>query len=176
MAHNIQYPDRPGEVALVIRGEEGAGKGTIVKQLGRIFGVHYLHVWQAKHLVGNFNAHLQHCSCLYADEAFYAGDRQHESTLKALITEPTLMVEPKGLNPYQVRNCIHLYMTSNSDWVVPAGAMARRFLVLDALKDKFAIMNISAGWLKKWIMVGVKPSSIFFSAATFLSSTSETFR
>jgi hypothetical protein len=136
MAHNVQYPGCPGEVALVLRGPEGAGKGTIIRQLGQLFGVHYLHVWQAKHLTGHFNSHLQHCSCLYADEAFYAGDRQHESTLKALITEPTLMIEPKGLEAYPMRNCIHLYMTSNSEWVVPAGAMARRFLVLDVASGK----------------------------------------
>ena len=52
----------------------------------------------AKHLVGHFNAHLQHCSVLFADEAFFAGDRSHESVLKGLITEETLLIEPKGVD------------------------------------------------------------------------------
>jgi hypothetical protein len=82
-------------------------------------------------LVGHFNSHLQHCSLLFADEAFFAGDRSHESVLKGLITEETILVEPKGVDPYPVRNCIHLIMSSNSDWVVPAGADARRYFVLD---------------------------------------------
>jgi Family of unknown function (DUF5906) len=136
MAHNVQHPDRPGGVATVLRGDEGVGKGITIHTLGALFGTHYRHVVQAAHLVGKFNAHLQHCSCLYADEAFFAGDRQHESTLKALITEPTIMIEQKGIDAYSAPNCIHLYMSSNSDWVVPAGAKARRYFVLDVSDKK----------------------------------------
>src|SRR5262249_31492661 len=56
--------------------------------------------------------------------------------LKTLITEPTNHIEPKGVNSYQVRNCIHLVMSSNDTWVVPAGGQARRYFVLDVSKSK----------------------------------------
>jgi hypothetical protein len=131
MAFAAQYPARQGEVAVVLRGKEGTGKGMFAKWFGRLFGPHFKHILNAKHLVGHFNAHLQHCSVLYADEAFFAGDRSHESVLKGLITEETLLIEPKGVDSYSVRNCIHLIMSSNSEWVVPAGADARRYFVLD---------------------------------------------
>src|SRR5262249_8946200 len=131
MAYAVQQPGRPGEVAVVWRGKEGTGKGVAAKQFGRLFGTHFRHVVHAKHLTGHFNAHMQHISVLYADEAFFAGDRSHESVLKALVTEETLMIEPKGLDPFAVRNCVHLIMSSNSDWVVPAGADARRYFVLN---------------------------------------------
>jgi Family of unknown function (DUF5906) len=131
MARAVQYPGQAGEVAVVMRGKEGTGKGVAAKEYGRLFGPHFRHVVHAGHLVGHFNSHLQHCSALFADEAFYAGDRSHESTLKALITEETLLVEPKGVDVFAVRNCIHLLMSSNADWVVPAGAEARRYFVLN---------------------------------------------
>jgi hypothetical protein len=131
MAYAVQYPGRQGEVAVVLRGKEGTGKGVLAKQFGRLFGAHFRHVVHAQHLVGHFNAHLQQCSLLFADEAFFAGDRSHESTLKALITEETLLIEPKGIDPFAVPNCVHLIMSSNSDWVVPAGADARRYFVLN---------------------------------------------
>jgi hypothetical protein len=131
MAHSAQHPGTPPGTAIVLKGKEGVGKGVFVTQLGRCFGAHFLHISQGKHLTGNFNSHLQQCTLLFADEAFFAGDRGHESILKALITEETMMIEPKGLDPYSVQNCIHLVMASNSDWVVPAGADARRFFVLD---------------------------------------------
>jgi hypothetical protein len=131
MAHGVQRPGTPPGTAIVLKGKEGVGKGAFVTQLGRCFGAHFLHISQGKHLTGNFNSHLQQCTLLFADEAFFAGDRGHESILKALITEETMMIEPKGLDPYSVKNCIHLVMASNSDWVVPAGADARRFFVLD---------------------------------------------
>jgi hypothetical protein len=131
MAYAVQRPGRQGEVAVVLRGREGTGKGVFAREFGRLFGSHFKHVVNAKHLVGHFNAHLQHCSVLYADEAFWAGDRSHESVLKALVTEETILVEPKGIDSYTVRNCIHLVMSSNSEWVVPASADARRYFVLD---------------------------------------------
>ena len=131
MAYGVQYPGRRAEVAVVLRGREGTGKGIAVKHYGELFGAHYVHVSQASHLTGHFNAHLQQCSVLFADEAFFAANRSHEGILKALITEDTLMIEPKGVDSFPVRNCLHIIMSSNESWVIPAGADARRFLVLD---------------------------------------------
>ena len=136
MAHAVQRVKRQGEVAVVLRGKEGTGKGVFATQFGGLFGPHFLHISHAKHLVGHFNAHLQQCSLLYADEAFYAGDRSHEGILKALVTEATLMVEPKGINAFAARNHIHLVMASNGEWVVPAGADARRYFVLDVSDER----------------------------------------
>ena len=131
MARSVQQPGTAGEVAIVMRGKEGTGKGVLAREFGRLFGSHFRHLFQAKHLTGHFNSHLQQCSVLHADESFFAGDRSHESILKGLITEHTLFIEPKGLDGFTVRNCIHLLMSSNSDWVVPAGADARRYFVLN---------------------------------------------
>jgi hypothetical protein len=128
MAHAVQRPEIQPGVAIILRGKEGTGKGVFVTMLGRCFGPHFRHVVNEKHLTGNFNAHLQQCTLLYADEAFFAGDRGHESTLKALITEDSILIEPKGLDCFAVRNCVHLVMASNADWVVPASADARRHL------------------------------------------------
>jgi hypothetical protein len=128
MAYAVQYPERPGGVAVVMRGREGTGKGVAAKEFGKLFGSHFRHVCHAKHLTGHFNAHLQQCSVLFADEAFFAGDRSHESPLKALITEETMLIEPKGVDSYAVQNCVHL---SNADWVIPTGADARRYFVLN---------------------------------------------
>jgi hypothetical protein len=41
------------------------------------------------------------------------------------------MVTPKGVDTEMKANCLHIIMASNSDWVVPAGPMERRFVVLD---------------------------------------------
>jgi hypothetical protein len=70
---------------------------------------------------------------LFADEAFFAGDKQHEGVLKGLITELTLPVEGKYMDVVFVRNMLHVYMSSNSDWVVPASHDERRYFMLDVL-------------------------------------------
>lgn len=136
MAWAIQKPGRPGETALVLRGDQGVGKGFLARTFGQLFGRHFLHVSNAMHLTGNFNVHLRDCVLLFADEAFYAGDKRHASTLKTLVTERSIMVTPKGIDSEMKANCLHIIMASNEDWVVPAGPMERRFCVLDVGKDR----------------------------------------
>jgi hypothetical protein len=127
----LQHPERQGEVAVVLRSVEGTGKGILGRIIKRLLGQHGLHITNAKHLVGNFNIHLRDCVFLFADEAFFAGDRQHVGVLKALITEPTLPVEGKFMNVTEADNYLHILMASNESWVVPASLDARRFFVLD---------------------------------------------
>lgn len=136
MARMIQQPDTPGEVALVVRGKKGTGKGFLFRSIGSLLGQHSIQVSNTKYLVGDFNAHLRDCVFLFADEAFFAGDKRHESILKAIITEPTLTIEAKGVDAEPSPNFLHVGMASNEDWVVPASADERRYLVLDALDQR----------------------------------------
>ena len=131
MARLVQRPDSPGQVAVVLRGDLGTGKGFFVSHLGSLFGRHYLQISDPKHLVGSFNAHLRDCLLLFGDEAFYAGDKKHESVLKTLITEDLLTIEAKGIDAETAANLTHIILASNNRWVVPAGASERRFFVLD---------------------------------------------
>jgi hypothetical protein len=136
IARMFQQPDKPGEVAIVLRGRRGAGKGIFLNWLWRAWGQHACHISNAKHLVGNFNAHLRDCVMLFADEAFFAGDRAHEGVLKALITEPSLPIEGKYQNLVEVINMLHIFISSNSDWVVPAAIDERRFCVSDVADNR----------------------------------------
>jgi hypothetical protein len=130
VARMFQRPHEPGQTAIALRGEaEGAGKSLFGHILLRPWGINGRHISDTKHLVGHFNAHLQSCGLLFADEALWPGDKSAEGTLKRLITEPTLLIEPKGVDAYEVPNCVHLLLASNKDWVVPAGKHARRFAV-----------------------------------------------
>jgi Family of unknown function (DUF5906) len=136
LAYCVQHPGKPAEAALVLRGDKGVGKGLVGQMLMRIFRDHSLHISNSKHLVGNFNSHLMDVLFLFVDEAYWAGDKQGEGTLKALITERTLMIEPKGVDSFQVPNRLKIVMASNNDWVVPASADERRYFVLDVPETK----------------------------------------
>jgi len=132
MARMIQHPGEPGQTAIVMRGQQGTGKSFLAKQLGALLGRHYMQVGHSSQLVGNFNAHLRDCVFIFADEAFYAGDKKHEGVLKMIVTEDTMQIEAKGVDIETATNCLHLMMASNHDWVVPAHSRSeRRFLVLD---------------------------------------------
>jgi hypothetical protein len=131
MARAVQTPDSPGQTAVVLLGRQGTGKSFFVNTFGSLFGKHYMQVSDPKHLVGSFNAHLRDCVVLFGDEAFYAGDKKHESVLKTLITEDLITIESKGVDAEVSPNCTHVLLASNNSWVVPAGADERRFFVLD---------------------------------------------
>lgn len=136
MAWAVQNPAKAGQVAVVLQGVRGAGKGTFVEIFGHLFGSHFMQVADERHMTGNFNIHLRDCVLLYADEAFYAGNKKHESVLKTLISEPRLAIEAKYSNVEMSRNCLHIIMASNDDWVVPAGPLERRFLMLKVSGEK----------------------------------------
>jgi hypothetical protein len=131
LAFLAQHPERAAEVAIVLRGLKGTGKGVLGKWILRLCGQHGLHIVNATHLVGRFSGHLRDAVFVFADEAFFAGDKQHEGVLKGIITENTVMIEAKYRNAVMAPNVLHLLMASNSDWVIPASHDERRYLVLD---------------------------------------------
>lgn len=131
MADAVQNPATKPGVSLVLRGEQGVGKGVFVKHFGSLFGRHYAHVSSLRHLVGHFNSVLKDKLLIYADEAVWVGNKPAEGILKALITEDTVHIEPKGVDAFEVRNYMRLIVASNNDRVVPAGPSERRFCVID---------------------------------------------
>jgi len=135
-ARLVQSPATQSETAIVLRGKEGTGKNSFVETLGHIFGRHYFEATHAARITGNFNAHLRDKVLVHANEAFFAGDRRQEAALKGMITDPTIAIEAKGVDITMQDNFIHLIMSSNSEWVVPAGPESRRFLVLDVSDAK----------------------------------------
>ena len=136
IARGFQSPAENGQVAVVLKGEKGSGKGTLGKLIKTIYGQHGVQITNPKYLIGNFNAHLQDCCFLFADEAFFAGDKQHENILKSLITEDTMQIERKGIDVITVKNRLKLLMASNNDWVAPATKDERRYFVLDVSSKK----------------------------------------
>lgn len=110
---------------------KGSGKGVFGNAIAKCFGEHGLHIFHQSHLTGNFNGHLRSCLFLFADEAFWAGDKKGESVLKGLITERSLVIEQKGIDAVQWPNRLHVLMAANAEWVVPASSDERRFAVLD---------------------------------------------
>jgi hypothetical protein len=129
MAWAAQHPAEQAGVALVFIGDRGTGKGTLGKALCKIFGQHSLHLSSPEHLTGRFNSHLRQCSFLFGDECYGPRDKAAEGTFKRIISEDTLTIEAKGRDPIEEPNRLHIMLASNNEWVIPAGAHERRFVV-----------------------------------------------
>ena len=135
MAYGVQHLDRPIGVAIALRGEEGAGKGFLWRNYGKLFGKHFKHVAHGEHLTGRFNAAIAEACAVFLDEALWAGDRKGEQILKALVTEDTFQLERKFCDPIPVKNHLRIMIASNNQWIVPVGTRGRRYCVLDVSKQ-----------------------------------------
>lgn len=136
-AHMVKHPeDKPG-VAVVIKGEKGAGKSIIQEKLWKkILGAHFLKLDKQGTVTGRFNAHLEDKLLIVLEEAVWAGDKAAEGTLKSLITERLLPVEAKGYDLREVDSYCRLFLNTNEQWAVPATRGERRFFVLRASDEK----------------------------------------
>jgi hypothetical protein len=128
MARIVQDPGgkRPG-TAIVLRGDQGTGKGVFLSEFGSLFGSHYLQITNQQHLTGRFNAHVKDIVYLFVDEGFWASDRAAEGTIRAIVSEDLLIIEAKGRDPIFLKNYINLAIASNNEWVIPSGLDERRF-------------------------------------------------
>jgi len=134
---------RRPEVALVLKGIRGIGKDTFIELYGHLFGSSYQTFTDESQVFGRFNPHLKTCVIGHLSEAFWSGSKKVEGNLKSLITNPVFTIEEKYLKPIKLTSHINLVISSNEDWVVPAGIHERRFFIpsisgkLPADKDYF---------------------------------------
>lgn len=136
LARMFQRPQERGHTVLVLRSGEGTGKNTIVDMLVEAFGEHAMVAVKPDELTGRFNDDLATSVLVFANEAVWGGKKELEGALKSLITDEELPIERKFIPRFRVRNCCHLIMASNNDWVAPIGLDDRRFVVMDVAEHR----------------------------------------
>jgi len=137
VAWMFQNPGLRAEAVVALRSTEGTGKGIFGNALGAIVGkTHSLHFSDPEDFLGKFNASLGSAVFVFADECMWPGHKALEGRFKRMITEPTIKIEGKGTNAYQADNCMHMLMSTNGTWVVPAGKDARRFVVTNVSEKR----------------------------------------
>lgn len=129
LAWCIQNPDKRAEVALVFKGEKGAGKSFLFIQLKKLFGRHGMVISDPNRLGGQHSGHLQDLSFLFCDEVYYPGNKEIEGRIKAIITEEFLDVRKLFRDPITVKNRLHIVMCTNNEWVIPATKDERRYFI-----------------------------------------------
>lgn len=170
-AQMIQEPMTKPGVAMVLRGLKGTGKSKLGELLGGLFPEHHKVISRQDQLVGHFNAHLEDCLLLQAEEAFWAGSKSAEGALKDLVTNQRLFIERKGVNGYMAPNFTRLLFTSNEEWVVPATADERRWAVFD-ISDRRKQDEVFYESLQNWYDRGGKKHLLHYFKTFDLSGVS----
>ncbi|EFV4531340.1 helicase [Salmonella enterica] len=130
LAHLVQKPDEKPSVAIVLKAIPGTGKGSMVKPLLQIMGQYGVQVNGAGQIAGKFNATMANKMMVFADEVTVNNSREADR-LKGIISEDTINLERKGIDPEPMPNFSRLIFASNSEQVLRASVRERRYLVLE---------------------------------------------
>jgi len=135
-ATTIQKPEKSG-VALVLKAEEGAGKGSIVN-----FFIH--HIFGNKHgamlknmekeLLGNHNEDSVGKVFCAVDEIQQASKERNNDELKNLITEKFQRINPKSILAYQIEDKRNFIFMTNNEGSMKITPKDRKFVGHDSPK------------------------------------------
>jgi hypothetical protein len=136
-AYKLQHPNIKINHAILLGGDPGSGKDTLLAPLIRAIcgkGTRNLAMVNGKSFEGNFNYHFE-CEIMLLSEirADQSKDRRAlENTLKPVIAAPPeyLPVNRKGLHPYDALNRILVIAMSNFRDAIALPADDRRWYVL----------------------------------------------
>lgn len=130
LAHIFQKPAEKPTVAILMKSAEGTGKGALYGLLKKMLGANAEQVNGIYQLTGRFNALLAKRLLVFADEVDMTTKAVFDRA-KGIISEPTISLELKGVDPESIPNLARFIFAGNHDQIISAGTRERRFLVLE---------------------------------------------
>lgn len=132
-AHLFQKTEDKVQVAIVLKGKDGGGKGCIIEWIGNhILGEQYMFQGSLEEVAGTYNGLLEKCLLANINEPdTYGLGYKYEGTLKTLITDKSQTIRRKYENQYIVKNSTRFIFTTNNDFVVKVGENDRRYVCLE---------------------------------------------
>ncbi|MCJ8322213.1 MAG: DUF5906 domain-containing protein, partial [Colwellia sp.] len=133
IAWKYLYPEDYTLPCIVIYGEGGAGKNTLVERvLGTLFGKQQVIAIRQEQM-RNFNGLIAGMVAVLLDEA--SSDKANMDQLKAMIGQESLVIDPKYGKNYRADN-IALYFTGGN------GALGAIYLGRDQSDRRFSILQV----------------------------------
>jgi len=139
IAKLFQNPGIKLETMIVLTGKQGCGKNTftnIISTLAR--GYSRPNVTSIDHISGKFNASLLGMILIIGNEWTSASLNKHidKGRHKGVISEDTIEIERKGVDPFTAQNCCNFIVSSNEQDPVTIEQNDRRHLVSE-ISDKY---------------------------------------
>lgn len=135
LADIMQHPSKKPGTALVLVGEQGAGKSYLGECIMRqIIGeTHSTSANDINALVSQFNKLAENRLFLQVDESTSSGSRAAADKLKSIISDNSIQIEPKGIDRYAAPNHMRILFTSNRENTavfIDGSRYERRYTVL----------------------------------------------
>ena len=136
MAYILQNPEKRTGVCVVLKGESGVGKDSILEFIGKLFGKKmYANIKDAaRDVFGQFNGLMKEAVFVHLEEANSAVfmDPKLAEMFKALITSGNLPINQKHREQVDGHTYANFFLSTNRDIAVKIEADDRRFWLLQA--------------------------------------------
>lgn len=113
-AQRIQTPAKRSNICLVLYGEERIGKNRLIAPIKKIMDEYYNELDSAKKLYEKHSMYEYQKLFICINEAQGIDNFNNADILKTRITEATIPVNPKGIQPFQIDNMCDYDMTTNN--------------------------------------------------------------
>ena len=153
LAQMFQYPATK-TIAVTLISKEGAGKGTLMLLLALLIGGNKSRVIEivkpSRDVWGSFNPMMINAFFVNLNEMCKKEAQEAESYIKALITDGTLLINRKGVDPYSVESFHRWLITSNDDEPMKIKKGDRRHFVVKCSNEKIGDIAYFENLNKLW--------------------------
>lgn len=147
LSWTLNHPESKPEVAYVFKSLEGAGKGSLVKVLEKIFeGYIAPNITDIEDITGKYNQPIQNKKLVIGNEIrnFGEGRNANMDSLKSAITEKYMYFGDKNVRKHLGLCMAAFIFFTNNTYPIRVSADDRRFVVCECsseLKGKFDFWN-----------------------------------
>jgi len=137
IAQMIQYP-YVKSICPTLISREGAGKGRFIELLRKMMGKSKVYETSSpsRDVWGNFNGVMSDTYLVNLNELSKKDTLESEGRIKALITDPTISINKKGVDTYEIPSHHHFIITTNSEEPINTRQDDRRNLIIRSSDEK----------------------------------------
>jgi hypothetical protein len=134
IADIFQNPSRKNPIAFIIKGKEGTGKNVFLNGIGSTLGAHhYITSAKPQDFFGDYAEGFYHKLLVNMNECEGKSTFDYEGQIKSFITEDTITLNRKFVQPITIKNLARLIIFSNKPNPIPIDVRSRdrRYVVFN---------------------------------------------
>lgn len=132
LAHNVQYPGKKLQWAIILQGVQGDGKSFFAEMMGKLLGQSNCRTISVESLDEKFTAWAEGNCMVFIEELKLDNYRKYETLnkLKPYITNTTVSVRKMRTDAYEAVNTTNYFALTNFKDALPIDDNDRRYCVL----------------------------------------------
>jgi len=147
----FQNPNKKNPLAFIVKGKQGCGKNVWLNAIGNALGrAHYITSSNPKDFFGDYAEGFYHKLLVNMNECEGKDTFDFEGRIKSFITEDTITLNRKFVQPITISNLARLVIFSNKNNPIPIDVRSkeRRYVVYETTDEYLKPKYNSTFWIK----------------------------